>query len=1262
MTNNGKKLTLLEQNLDEFLLNSPSDSILSSVHMDLDTNIESKGTLQEIIRKLHNELDKEHESNNTLRRKLNALEKDRFEQISKANDDALKLNGEIAKLRAEVERGEASRHSHELELTRLKREISQEKRNIAERETSRAELQESFKQRLQEQTIQMEKNNEKFLLAQREAQDEINCLKDKLEQKEKYIMQLCNTQENLESVKQTLELNTQQKESIVLDLQEQLQRIKEEKREMNEHIRTQSNNIELMKERQEQLIVDLGNAQFKVRSLEEAIEAERAAHLETKFGVEILQLRIREVESALQQEKLSKMDVEESRDKLNNKLTEIQTALEEALKLKSETYNELKRSEGDFSIAKKHLLSELEAKQTMIKKLSEHMNAHQKDFAELKQELAKAQKHQISLDELYNSSLRELDFLYRTFHGDSHVDEKRKGQLSSKKKELPKSQTQKSHSFLIEGIKQILVSNKRNQDQLTADIHRYQAQVETLTIELSGLKKTTAGANKDFESCHKDLTKANKELAKIKLDLQESLLTSNKLQQELQNTRNLLHTERERNASLAEKADSASNNYQKKNQMTTEFLLGLYQQLAASQHVSSTVNVASCASASDLFRLVRDNVALLITTNQELDMRVSHLDSELRGKQELIQELQSVQEEEIGRLYGLSEGHTEHWKQQKDEMEKHYQQLIVDYQQAQKKLQSLADQAWEKLRVSSSLQQGLESECIQQRQQLSSVQRDMQGLLAAFALIIGGFYPIFERFIALGKQRSLLISRMERFVQFRDQIGEIVENLVINVPVEENKLKKRRKPLLLFRKGVICVLALNRLRLTRSQNCQLFVLEEPLPGISFAPIYCGDMSAPPSDKCGLENAAIEWLTSTNLMSKTNAVVGDLCAALDQAKSGSSGENRVLCAAKKCLHKIFYQLPATFPLVINEALEQNKNKLTLCHLLRRGLLNVLHNYSSKNIGLSEKDTSSLIMRLQEQLLALTDRLHTAEKERRDLRIEVNKLRQEKTSWTAAAHTVAQLKQEMETLRCQIERQRGDNDSKLDREINRRTAELKEENAQIRAECNKKEESLIETHKELAEMKNNVKRHEQHIRQLNKQLVQIEQERKQLKQNVSDAENALNTAARDKDLLITFMKTIENLMTALVNGPMPGNIGQIQPGDHLPTSKPSTELKACQHLVETFIVTQRPLIMKVNCLQEEVNLEKNHVKKLKQELKDMCHRDYGSDDSYNNCDNSLLKNSILAVEHVDGGDFIPLIPESDGSFCSPKKQIKSVSQTD
>ena len=57
-------------------------------------------------------------------------------------------------------------------------------------------------------------------------------------------------------------------------------------------MRRQIGEVELLKDREQRFMRDLEAAMARIKSLEEGIEAERAAHLESKFNSEIVQVRL----------------------------------------------------------------------------------------------------------------------------------------------------------------------------------------------------------------------------------------------------------------------------------------------------------------------------------------------------------------------------------------------------------------------------------------------------------------------------------------------------------------------------------------------------------------------------------------------------------------------------------------------------------------------------------------------------------------------------------------------------------------------------------------------------------------------------------------------------------------------------------------------------------------------------------------------------------------------------------------------------------
>ena len=148
------------------------------------------------------------------------------------------------------------------------------------------------------------------------------------------------------------------------------------------------------------------------------------------------------------------------------------------------------------------------------------------------------------------------------------------------------------------------------------------------------------------------------------------------------------------------------------------------------------------------------------------------------------------------------------------------------------KSQAMADQAWEKIRMTGSLQQGLETECMDLRSQMLEAQKQNKALLATCSLLAGALYPSFSRQNLLAVQRRMLEEQMNNWEFCRDRMELLVSTLSSEMKaVEEQRLNEpsklekpvKRHPLLTFRIGAVAVLAANRLRYL-GQGCnRMFV-------------------------------------------------------------------------------------------------------------------------------------------------------------------------------------------------------------------------------------------------------------------------------------------------------------------------------------------------------------------------------------------------------------------------------------------------------
>ena len=164
--------------------------------------------------------------------------------------------------------------------------------------------------------------------------------------------------------------------------------------------------------------------------------------------------------------------------------------------------------------------------------------------------------------------------------------------------------------------------------------------------------------------------------------------------------------------------------------------------------------------------------------------------------------------------------------------------------------------------MTGTLQQGLESECINLRRQLSQYQHEHDTLLAACSLLCGAIYPLSLRCSALVAQRNLLTEQLNLFDAFKHDIVTLTEALSlldsdVQLPAPsgstETLLTKRRevvdntrrgrRALLSFRRVVIAIMAANRLAFLHHDHCHMFVAHNVVPGVDSAVVCAGSIEA-----------------------------------------------------------------------------------------------------------------------------------------------------------------------------------------------------------------------------------------------------------------------------------------------------------------------------------------------------------------------------------------------------------------------------------
>ncbi|XP_031746253.1 coiled-coil domain-containing protein 171-like isoform X2 [Xenopus tropicalis] len=132
----------------------------------------------------------------------------------------------------------------------------------------------------------------------------------------------------------------------------------------------------------------LQDANRRIKSLEDNIEAEKAAHLESKMNSEVIKLQIHNIERSLEVEKASLVQTVSDLDVIRNQFIKVEAAYNSEKKKAEEFAQKLKQSEHDFCTLGNQLKSDLEQENRMIAKLTAKQNYIEDSSVTMEQELA----------------------------------------------------------------------------------------------------------------------------------------------------------------------------------------------------------------------------------------------------------------------------------------------------------------------------------------------------------------------------------------------------------------------------------------------------------------------------------------------------------------------------------------------------------------------------------------------------------------------------------------------------------------------------------------------------------------------------------------------------------------------------------------------------------------------------------------------------------------------------------------------------------
>ncbi|XP_036407755.1 coiled-coil domain-containing protein 171-like [Megalops cyprinoides] len=1160
-----------------------------------------------------------------LRWRINKLEKDKLELTTKYNEEVSKYEGEVARLRASVERGEAQRQNLEYEIAVVRRDATAERNMAEEKVAALYGMNEQLKVHAAELQQRMS-DLEKALDITRHARDEDQqALQLELEERDRLLLGANAEIDLLNAEKKRLDSLLQEQEDTLVVLRRKMEQLQREKERDGESLRRQAGELEYVSEREQRFKRELEIAQQKVKTLEESVESERAAHLESKFNSEIIQLRIRDLEAALQVEKSAQMEALSSLELMKQKFGEVERAYEQERDKAKDSLQQLAQLEKDYLSKKAELGDELKGKNKVMADLIEKIQSYEKQEAASRLQLEKAQMHHTFLEESYESFRRELEqILHRCAVSDPRVAEE-------------PGEGKHSPSVLMDSLKRTLTHYQDNLERTARELQDLKKMYESATQECDLYEEMNRTLKKNIEEAHIGLARANEELLQLRSGRADSEAQAGRAQADLCDAQRRWEAERERAAEAEREIHRLSQLYQKDSQEKLTFLHDLYQRLVAGcVLIKQPQGLLGSFSWPELCAVLQEHADALTSDLSRANEKISHLEFVCQNKSEAVRELQQTQETTFSKLAEQMKKREGDWQMQRKDLEEHYSSLTTEVQARAQKWQRTAEEAQEKVESLERIrnQMAMDLACLQNL--LPQTRREGAALLAACALLAGALGPLYSQLCALTGQKALLLEQVGAGEAFEGEIRSLVDALTAENKTREEPAGQAKRPkgrVRAFRKCAIAVMAANRLRRLGQRSQVLFTLDQ---GLGDLPALCvSTAEARSSESCSGQrraaqqsSMALQWLRSRDLLALVLSSMGELQDAMSKEEAGtpSSGPG-VLAAARMCFAKLMERL----------MVEMDSTSRVWCRekgALTRRLGQGLHKLSSKAPQSDMPATLTrkrVVAELQQRILEFTQRLHSAEVERRSLRLEVAQYKRSVREVKKEADRALGLKERQQTAGVPVERFDSmcqELSSALERE--EQAQALLHEQAQqlhqlgLRLELHSGEEAekdrtLDEAVKSLSEAKMELKRKDQSLRQLGRHLSQLQQDKRQLEESIRHAESALRMAAKSKDSLAGYMRSVEGILNDVKERILLSRAAATRedftlqlPRVHLDMAGSERlmggpEVAACQSFISSFMDLYQMACSRMALLEKEISSHQTRISALKSELQDACLRE-------------------------------------------------------
>ncbi|KAF7643831.1 hypothetical protein LDENG_00232420 [Lucifuga dentata] len=1054
--------------------------------------------------------------------------------------------------RLAVERGEAERVELQYQLTVSRRD--------ADRVTELSRAKHTLTERVSELQQKVEELQRVVDITRQAREEDQHALQQEVEE--------CYTLlQNATSENQRLQQLLQEQQEALEESKKRMKEVQKEREKEAEVIKRQAEELKHLMEREERSRREKELSDQKVRSVEANMEAERAAHLESKFNSDIIQLRVRDLEAALAVERSSQQEAQVSLEVLRGQFREVERAASLERERSGSTERTLERLQNEYEQCKSELSVALETEMKMTSDLTDKLEEEERQHANTHSLLEEAVRKQFDTEEAHTNCMKQIR---------ETLQQRCSTGYSSPAKDDGK---QSCCAAILELLKMKLSSFQQRVEKTDKQVQDLLHVSERLQQENQTLQQVNASHRKHTQELKEEVTRLCQENSdwsikscSLTTDLEREREEREREREERGRERE--EREREREERMAE-VQKIIEHYQKESKACLSFLYRLYQRLLAGCPHSILGNF----TWKELCDVITEQADQLTSDLRKANDHIAHLQGECEEKSVCVRELQRSQECVLSRLEEVVKNKEEAWSVQ-------HTHTVTQLQLCRSQCDSLQGH------VSS-----LTSDLSKLQRLLAQSQEESACFLSACMLLAGALTHTHHRVHTLCRQKALLSRRLEEQEALEQEVRRLASALEGEEEEKEEETGRRRRAARRWRRSICVALAVKRWCVLAKRSLVLFRVETGGGGGVVSVCVCGGAATtvtwsghllPGKGEEGREGACLQWLRSKNLSSTILSSMANLQGAL--ACTGSSPPD-VMSAAR-----------AGLSCLLEHILNQSEVASSPSLITEDGDASV---HGEKHPPPNRK---ALVSTLQQHFLLFSQRLHSAEVERRSLRKELRRAaRGERVQRQEREEACSTVPAECFQRVCEELRQT------LNREQQAHTL-LQQHNTQLHTH-RRTQHTLSQTTQSLLEAQQEVNRKERSLRILGKHLSGLQRDRKQLEERLQRAEDELRNAARCKECLISCMQAAERSYKQVWesfiqsrHSPLPLPLPRV----HLEPSGAESimgapEVASCQSFLSTFSQLYHTLSSRIEWLEQEVSAFRSHVTALRSDLQDICLRD-------------------------------------------------------